>query len=85
MLQGFTLGVNYFSVEVHRVLSESEQERPDKMVLSIPDAAWVLGDVSQNHVRNLIKEKTLDKVQIGRRVMVTADSIRRLVKAGRKG
>jgi hypothetical protein len=63
-------------------MSETEQERPEKMVYSIPDTAWVLGDVSQNHVRNLIEEKVLDKIQIGRRVMVTAESIKRLLKAG---
>lgn len=62
-------------------MSETEQKRPEKMVYSIADAAWVLGDVSQNHVRNLIEERALDKVKIGRRVMVSAASIERLVKA----
>ncbi len=64
------------------MLRTSEQEKPDKLVYSIPDTAWVLGDVSQNHVRNLIEEKALDRVQIGRRVMVTASSIKRLLDAG---
>lgn len=54
----------------------------DKLAYSIPDAAYVLGEVSQNHVRNLIRDKALDKVCIGRRVMVTADSIRRLLEKG---
>ncbi len=64
------------------MLNASDQGKPDKMAYSIPDAAWVLGDVSAGHVRNLIKDKALDRIQIGRRVMVTAASIRRLLEAG---
>ncbi len=59
-----------------------KQARPGKLAYSIQDAAWVLGDISQNHVRNLIKDKALDRVRIGRRVMVTAASIRRLLDVG---
>ncbi len=66
-------------------MNVSEQAKPDKMAYSIPDAAWVLGDVSQNHVRNLIRDKVLDRVRIGRRVMVTAASIKRLLEAGGTG
>ncbi len=64
------------------MLNVNEQIRPDKMAYSIPDAAWVLGDVSPNHVRNLIRDKALDKIRIGRRVMVTAASIKRLLQTG---
>jgi hypothetical protein len=64
------------------MLNGSGQEKPERMAYSIPDAAWVLGDVSQNHVRNLLGAKVLDKIQIGRRVMVSADSIKRLLAAG---
>jgi len=64
------------------MLNVNEQIRPDKMAYSIPDTAWVLGDVSPNHVRNLIKDKALDKIRIGRRVMVTAASIKRLLETG---
>jgi helix-turn-helix protein len=64
------------------MLSGSEQDKPERMAYSIPDAAWVLGDVSANHVRNLISGGALDKVRIGRRVMVSADSIKRLLAAG---
>ncbi|HAF13093.1 MAG TPA: hypothetical protein DCK93_01375 [Blastocatellia bacterium] len=64
------------------MLSESDRERPDKMLYSIPDAAWVLGNVSQNHVRDLLNEEVLDRVRIGRRVMVTAESIKRLLDTG---
>jgi len=58
------------------------QEKPEKLAYSIPDAAYVLGEVSLNHVRNLIRDKKLDYVRIGRRVLVTADSIRRLLADG---
>lgn len=64
------------------MLGANGQEKPDKMAYSIPDAAWVLGDVSPNHVRNLIRDKVLDQVRIGRRVLVTAASIRRLLENG---
>jgi hypothetical protein len=64
------------------MFSEAEQGKPERMAYSIPDAAWVLGDVSQNHVRNLLGAKALDKVRVGRRVMVTAASIRRFLDAG---
>ncbi|MGI9069126.1 MAG: helix-turn-helix domain-containing protein [Pyrinomonadaceae bacterium] len=64
------------------MMNAGEQGKPDKMAYSIPDAAWVLGDVSPNHVRNLIKDKALDKIRIGRRVLVTAASIKRLLEAG---
>jgi excisionase family DNA binding protein len=64
------------------VLNETEQSKPEKLAFSIPETAWVLGDVSQNHVRNLISEGSLRKVQIGRRVMVSADSIKQLIEAG---
>lgn len=63
-------------------VGEQSKGRPERLLYSIQDAAWVLGNVSQNHVRDLIKEKVLDKVTIGRRVMVSADSIRRLLAAG---
>ncbi len=64
------------------MLNASDEAKPDKMAYSIPDAAWVLGDVSPNHVRNLIRDKALDKIRIGRRVMVTAASIKRLLETG---
>ncbi|CAN5460439.1 hypothetical protein BH20ACI3_BH20ACI3_41920 [soil metagenome] len=60
----------------------SDQGKPDKMAYSIPDTAWVMGDVSQNHVRNLLRDKVLDGVRIGRRRLVTAASIRRVMEAG---
>lgn len=63
-------------------MNGSEQDKPERLAYSIPDAAWVLGDISQNHVRNLIKDKALDRVEIGRRVMVTTASIRRLLETG---
>ena len=63
-------------------MKTDEQARPNRMAYSIPDAAWVLGDVSQNHVRNLISAGSLEKVRIGRRVMVTASSIQKLIDAG---
>lgn len=61
---------------------DSENGKPERLAYSIPDAAYVLGDLSQNHVRNLIKEKILDKVKLGRRVMVSAASLRRLIENG---
>jgi Helix-turn-helix domain len=64
------------------MLSSKQRDKPDKLAYSIQDAAWVLGDVSTNHVRNLIKDRALDKIRIGRRVMVTAASIKRLLEAG---
>ena len=64
------------------MLNSAEQARPNKMAYSIQDTAWVLGDVSHNHVRNLIKNKVLEKIKIGRRVMVTAASIQRFVESG---
>lgn len=64
------------------MLSGSEHGKPERMAYSIPDAAWVLGDVSQNHVRNLLGAKVLDKVRIGRRVMVSAASIKRFLDSG---
>jgi hypothetical protein len=67
------------------MLSVSEQGRPEKMAYSIAETAWVLGDVSQNHVRNLISAGSLEKTRLGRRVMVTAASIKRLLEAGGTG
>jgi hypothetical protein len=64
------------------MLEANDQDKPERMAYSISDAAWVLGDVSQNHVRNLISEGALDKIQIGRRVMVSTLSIKRLLAAG---
>ncbi len=64
------------------MLAASEQDKPEKLAYSIPDTAWVLGDVSENHVRNLLDAKVLEKVRIGRRVLVSADSIKRLLAAG---
>jgi len=64
------------------MLNVNDEQRPDRMAYSISDAAWVLGDVSPNHVRNLIKDKALDRIRIGRRVLVTAASIKRLLDAG---
>ena len=54
----------------------------DKLAYSIPEAAYVLGNVSPNHVRNLIRDKVLDKVVVGRRILVSASSIRRLIDNG---
>ncbi len=56
--------------------------KPDKLAYSIPEAAYVLGDVSQNHVRNLIRDKQLDKVMVGRRILVSASSLKRLIERG---
>ena len=64
------------------MFNTDELAKPNKLAYSIQDTAWVLGDVSQNHVRNLIKNKRLEQIKIGRRVMVTAASIQRLVESG---
>ena len=64
------------------IVSEQEQDKPERLAFSISDTAWVLGNVSQNHIRDLLKEKALDKVQVGRRVMVTTASIKRFLAAG---
>ncbi len=61
---------------------EHGNSRPDKLAYSISEAAYVLGDVSPNHVRNLIRDKALDKVMVGRRVLVSAASVRRLIENG---
>ncbi len=63
-------------------MSNSSDGAPERIAYSIPHTAWVLGDVSIGHIRNLIKAKTLDEVRIGRRVMVSAASIKRLVEVG---
>jgi excisionase family DNA binding protein len=60
---------------------QNEQERPDRLAYSIQDAAHILS-VSQNHIRNLLKNKTLERVRVGRRVTITAASLRRLVESG---
>lgn len=54
----------------------------EQLVCSISDAAHMLGDVSENHIRNLVKDKHLDKVMIGRRTTITIASVRRLVEKG---
>jgi hypothetical protein len=66
-------------------MDTSRQEKPEKLVQSIPDAAWLMGNVSHNHVRNLLDEKVLDEVRIGRRRMVSTASIKRLLEAGGSG
>jgi hypothetical protein len=63
------------------MLAMNEQSKPEPMAYSIADTAWILGKISQNHVRNLIRDRVLDTVRIGRRVMVTAPSIKRLAQA----
>lgn len=63
------------------MLIAGDQDKPERLVHSIPNTARVLGDVSPNHVRNLISGGLLDRVRIGRRVMVTTASIKRLLEA----
>jgi hypothetical protein len=63
-------------------ISERSKGEPERLLYSIPDTAYVLGRCSHNHVRDLIKEKALEKVMIGRRVMVTSASIKRLIENG---
>jgi len=63
------------------MLESNKSEVTDRLAYSIPEAARALS-VSQNHIRNLLKSKTLDRVKIGRRVTVTAASLRRLVESG---
>lgn len=50
----------------------------ERMAVSIPDAAWTLS-VSENHVRNLIERGQLKRVSLGRRVLVTMESIKALL------
>lgn len=63
------------------MLETNVQARPERWAYSIEDAAHLLS-VSQNHIRNLIKNKTLDRVRVGRRVTITAASLRRLIESG---
>lgn len=57
---------------------EASRERDERMAVSIPDAAWRLS-VSENHVRNLIERGQLKRINLGRRVLVTTESIRALL------
>jgi excisionase family DNA binding protein len=52
----------------------TRDDKPKKILLSITDAAYALS-VSPNHVRDLIAEGVLHKVNLGRRVLVTVASI----------
>jgi len=61
---------------------EQAQERDgqhERLALSIPDTAWTLS-VSENHVRNLIDRGQLKRVSLGRRALVTMDSIKALIR-----
>lgn len=55
-----------------------QQGYQERMAVSIPDAAWTLS-VSENHVRNLIERGQLKRISLGRRVLVTMDSIKALL------
>lgn len=63
-------------------MREGNQEQvgrqAERLVVSIPDAAWTLS-VSENHVRNLIERGQLKRVSLGRRVLVTTESIKALL------
>lgn len=63
-------------------MNTSERQRPEPSVLSIQDTALMLGGISPNHVRNLISTYELEAVRVGRRVMVSVESIKRFVAAG---
>lgn len=57
---------------------ETVRRQGERMAVSIPDAAWALS-VSENHVRNLIDRGQLKRVSLGRRVLVTMESIKALL------
>lgn len=59
-------------------IQESGRQQDERMVVSIPDAAWKLS-VSENHVRNLIERGQLKRISLGRRVLVTMESIKALL------
>ena len=54
----------------------------EAMLVSIPDAAKALG-LGRSKLYELIAEKRLESVTIGRRRLVRADSVRALAGAGR--
>ena len=48
---------------------------PPKLLVPIPEAQIMLGDISRLHLYELIESKEIKKVNIGRRSFVTAESI----------
>jgi tRNA G10 N-methylase Trm11 len=48
---------------------------PPKLLVPIPEAQIMLGDISRSHLYGLIERKEIQKVNVGRRSFVTAESI----------
>jgi hypothetical protein len=46
-----------------------------KLLVPIPEAQIVLGDISRSHLYELIESREIKKVNIGRRSFVTTESI----------
>lgn len=63
---------------MEQVQQSRDLKQDGRLAVSIPDAAWSLS-VSENHVRNLIERGQLKKVSLGRRVLVTMESIKALL------
>ena len=61
-----------------QVIQQRELKQEGRMAVSIPDAAYTLS-VSENHIRNLIERGKLKRVSLGRRVLVTMESIKSLL------
>jgi excisionase family DNA binding protein len=59
-------------------VQDRTSQRTERMVVSISDVAWTLS-VSENHVRNLLARGELKRVNLGRRVLVTTESIKALL------
>lgn len=52
---------------------------PPKLLVPIPEAQIMLGDISRSHLYELIESNEIKKVNIGRRSFVTAESIHAFV------
>lgn len=55
--------------------------KPERLLYSIKDAAWALS-ISPGHVRNLVDAGVLARVRMGRRILISAETIKNLIAAG---
>jgi excisionase family DNA binding protein len=53
-------------------VGSSEAARPCKLLYALPDAAWLLGDVSTRTVVRMVKRGELTAVHVGRRILIPA-------------